>query len=254
MPALFSVAMFFQDEVNLAHDVHSLMIAEWIIAGFVLLVLLGLLGAVVGVYLLVRKVEKKIEATTKTIQARAMPLIGQGQNIMGKVQEIVADLKPKIASVTDDVTHMSGVVKSKVDEIGEVVTKVVGEVSGTVTKVVGEVSETVTQVNGTVQDVNGKTKSQVQRVNGIVSDALAATENASRSIQHGIQVPIQKIVGWVATAKTSIEQLGDRMPFLNQMMGNKPEPKSSSTRPGTARPATTGGPALVSSTSTTDKF
>ena len=223
MAALSAFAMFFQDDLNLARDVHSLMIAEWIIAICILLVILGLIGAAIAILVVIRNVERKVENVTKTVQAKALPLVAQGQELMGKVQEIVADLKPKIASVSSDVQHMSGVVKTKVDEVGVVVTKVVGEVSDTVTK-----------VNGTVQDVNGKTQEQVQRVNGMVSEALTTTEHMSRSIQHGIRVPVQKVVGWVAAAKAGIETLADRVPFLHQWA---PKPETSST----AGPRTTTG-------------
>ncbi len=233
MPALSTVAMFFQDTTSLASDVHSLMIAEWIIAVCILLVILGLIGAIIAVYLIVRNVQKKVDNVTKTVQARAMPLIGQGQDLLTKVQEIVGDLKPKIASVSGDVTHISGVVKEKVDEISVTVTKVVGEVSETVTKVTGQVGETVTkvsgqvgetvtQVNSTVQDVNGKTQAQVARVNGMVSEVLTSTEQVSRSIQHGIRVPVDKMVGWVALAKAGLESLAAKTPF-----GSKPAPRRS---------------------------
>ena len=242
MPALSAVAMFFQDDVTLAHDVHSMMIAQWIIAICILLVILGLVIALFAVLAIVRSVEKKVENATKTVQSKALPLVAQGQDLLSKVQEIVADLKPKIASVstsvesmvtdikpkvasvTSDVQHMSGVVKEKVDEVSvtftkvvgqvtETVNKVTGEVGETVTKVTGQVGDTVTKVNGTVQDVNGKTQAQVARVNGMVSDVLTSAEHVSKSIQHGIRVPIDKMVGWVAAAKTGFENLTDKLPF-----------------------------------------
>ena len=241
MSALSALTMFFQDSVTLASDVHSLVIAEWIIAICVLLVVVGLVVAAITVLALIRNVEKKVNIVTKSVESKATPLIAQGQELLTKVKEIVADLQPKIASVstdvqhtvadlkpkieavTSDVQHMSGVVKSKIDEI-----------SGTVTKIVGEVSETVTQVNGTVQDVNGKTQAQVGRVNGMVSEALNTTEHVSRSIQHGVRVPIEKVVGWVAAAKVGIDNLGDRVPFLGQMMGKKAQPTRTKSTQSTA--------------------
>ncbi len=252
MPALSTVAMFFQDTASLASDVHSLMIAEWIIAICIVLVILVIAGAAIAAYVAIKNVQKKVENATKTVQARAMPLIGQGQDLLAKVQDIVGDLKPKIASVSGDVTHMSGVVKAKVDEISvavskvtadvtETVHKVSGQVGETVVKVSGQVGETVTQVNSTVQDVNGKTKAQVERVHGLVSEALNTTEEVSRSIQHGIRVPVDKIASWVIAAKNGIEGVVAKTPF-----GQKPEKP----RPGSVTPIRTttvapGGPPFV---------
>lgn len=213
MPALSAFAMFLQDNGTLASDVHSMMIAQWIMAAFCVLLILGLLGAVVAVMVVVGKVKKQVNALTKTVEAKAMPLVAQGQDIAGKVQEIIADLKPKIASVSSDVTHISSVVKNKVDEAGQ----------------------TFTQVNSTVQDVNVKSKAQVARVNGMVSEALTTTEQISRSIQHGIQVPIQKIAGWVAAAKSGIETLSERIPFLHHVA-----PPMRPSQPGAGGPGRTG--------------
>lgn len=263
MPALSIVAMLFQDTASLASDVHSLMVAEWIIAIFCLLVIVAVLGAAIAGYVAVKSVQKKIDAVTKTVQARATPLIGQGQDLLAKVQGIVGDLQPKIASVSGDVTHISGVVKEKVDEIsvviskvsadvtdtvhkvtnqvGETVDKVSNQVGETVVKVSGQVGETVTQVNSTVQDVNGKTKAQVARVNGIVSEALNATEQVSHSIQHGVRVPIDKIASWVFAARNGIEGLVAKTPF-----GHKAEPhRSAGVTPIRTTTVAPGGPPFV---------
>ena len=227
MPALAATAFFFQDNVGLAQDVHNLVIAEWIIAICILIILLGIIGAILGAYLAIKNVQRKIAAITKDAQNKAMPLVAQGQDLVGKVQEIVGDLKPKIASVSSDVTHISGVVRAKIDEAGQTFSKV---------------NETVGQVNGTVQDVNGKAKSQVQRVNGMVTDALTTTEHVSQQIQHGIKVPVQKIAGWVAAAKVSLESLAARTPFASYFTTTSPRTSSGPRKATTVAP---GGPPFV---------
>ncbi len=240
MPTLSAVAMFFQDNGTIASDVHSIMIAQWIMAAFCVLLILALLGAAIAVMMIVGKVKKQVNDLTKTVEAKAMPLIAQGQDIAAKVNDVIGDLKPKIArvtsdlepkiaSVTSDVQHISALVRSKVDEAGT----------------------TFTQVNSTVQDVNTKSKAQVQRVNGMVSEALTTTEHVSRSIQHGIKVPIVKITEWVAAAKAGIEGLADRIPFLHHVAPPMRSGSAGTTRTGSrpmsapgpvpVRPATTGG-------------
>ncbi len=197
MPSLLpSMALFLQDNASMASDLHLIMIFEGIIAICILLIIVG---AIVGALVVVNKVSKLSRDAQKTAQ----PLIAKSQELVGHVTGIVADLRPKIAtisadlqpkiaSVSSDVQHISGVVRGKVDEI----------------------SQTVTKVNDTVQDVNGKTQQQVQRVNGMVSEALTTTEHVSRSIQHGIRVPVAKVVGWVAAAKAGLETLAARSPFM----------------------------------------
>ena len=214
MPALPLTAFFFQDAAASGTDVHLIMIAVWIIAICILLVILGV---VVGALIAVSKITKLV----KTTEAKAQPLIGKGQEIAGHVNEIISDLKPKIASisadlqpkiasVTSDVQHISGVVRSKVDEAGQTFTRV---------------NETVQGYNETAKDVNSKTKAQVQRVNGMVSDALTTTEHVSKQIQHGIRVPVEKVASWVTAAKIGIEHLsetlGARIPFLRHDPGPK---------------------------------
>ncbi len=198
-----SAFLLFQDAAASASDVHLIMIAVWIIA---IILLVVILGVIVGALYAVSAVKK----IANDAQKKAQPLISKGQEIAGHVNEIVldlkpkiaavtADLQPKIASVTSDVQHISGVVRSKIDEAGQ----------------------TFSNVNDTVQDVNGKTKAQVQRVNGMVSEALTTTEQVSRSIQHGIKVPVQKIAEWVGVAKVSIENLSSKVPFLHSTHSGK---------------------------------
>lgn len=252
MQSLAAVAIVLQDNSTLIADVHSLMVAQWIMAICILVVVAGLLLAVLAAIVVVRVLQKKVEKLSKEARSKAMPLIGQGQQILGKVQEIVTDLKPKIASVTTDVTHMTGkvkgevdhitgVVKEQVDHINGIVTGQVDHINGIVTAKSDEISDTVTRFNSTVQDVNGKTHEHVQRVNGIVSEALTTTEQVSRSIQQGIRVPVDKIVGWVSNAKSGIESFADRVPFLSQMMQGEEEVVVVETTVVSAVPVTPGG-------------
>ncbi len=244
MGALHLPAMIlFQDAASMASDVHIIMICEAVLTAIVVILLLGVLVAGVVIYAKVNKLTKAIDAKSQPLLAQATPLIAKGKEIAGNVNDIVADLKPKIAavtadlqpkiaavtadlqpkiaSVTSDVQHISSVVRSKVDELG-----------GTVSKA----NQTALGYMDTAQDVNQKAKGQVARVNDMVSDALTTTQHVSKQIQHGIRVPVEKIASWVTAAKIGIENLAEKVPFLNQAMGgpgNAPKrPGSTSSRPG----------------------
>ncbi len=240
MGALHLPAMLlFQDAASMTNDVHIIMICEFVLTAIVVLLLLGILVGGLIVYAKINKLVKQVDAKAQPLIAQATPLIGKGKEIAAHVNEIVADLKPKIAavtsdlqprikavtadlqpkiaSVTSDVQHIASVVRSKVDEAGQTFTRL---------------NQTVQGYNETAQDANVKAKGQVERVNGMVSEALTTTQHVSKQIQHGIKVPIEKIASWVTAAKIGIEKLSDRIPFLN---GDPPSrsagPRSASTGP-----------------------
>lgn len=222
MPALHLSALFlFQDAAASASDVHLIMIAVWIIAILLLLVILGVaIGALIAV--------SKISKIAANAEKKAQPLISKGQEIAGHVNEIVSDLKPKIAAVSSDLQPKIAAVTSdlqpKIASISGDVTRISADaarISALVRSKVEEFGPTVSHVNETVQgftetakDANVKAKGQVERVNHLVSDALTTTQQVSKQIQHGIKVPVEKIATWVTAAKLSIEHLSDRFPFL----------------------------------------
>ena len=227
MGAVHLAAMLlFQDAASMANDVHLIMICEIVLTAIVVLLLLGIAVAGLVIYSKVNALVKTVDAKAQPLLAQATPLIGKGKEIAGNVNEIIADLKPKIAavsadlqpkiaavtsdlqpkiaSISADVQHISSVVRSKVDEAGATFTKV---------------NQTVQGYTETAQDVNVKAKDQVQRVNGMVSEALTTTQQVSKQIQHGIKVPVEKIAGWVTAAKNGIENLADKVPFFTHSAG-----------------------------------
>ena len=240
----FPAMLLLQDAGTMANDVHLIMICEVILTAIVVILLLAILIGGIWAAVKVSALVKAADAKAQPLLAQATPLIAKGKEIAGHVNEIVADLKPKIAavsadlqpkiaaitsdlqpkiaSVSSDVQHISSVVRSKIDEAGLTFTKV--------NQTVEKVNETVQGYNQTAQDVNVKAKGQVERVNGMVSEALTTTQNVSKQIQHGIKVPIEKIASWVTAAKIGIENLSDKIPFLNS---NQP---GGGRKPGGSRP------------------
>lgn len=220
--------LLFQDAVaSTASDVHLIAIFTGVIAICIVLVILVVAVGALVAYSKISKLSRDVSRLSKEAQAKAQPLITKGQQIAGHVNDIVGDLKPKIASISSDLQpkiasissdaqHISSIVRSKVDEVGQTFTKV---------------NHTVQEVNGTVQDVNSKTKDQVERVNGMVSEALTTTQQVSKQIQHGIRVPVEKIASWVTAAKIGIENLADKLPFLPSMQPERPSQSRSGSGP-----------------------
>lgn len=239
LPAL----LLLQDAGTMTNDVHVIMICEIVLTAIVVVLLLGIAIAGLVIYSKINHLIKTADAKAQPLIAQATPLVAKGKEIAGHVNDIVADLKPKIAavsadlqpkiaavtadlqpkiaSVSADVQHISSVVRSKVDEAGTTFS---------------QVNQTVQGYNETAQDVNVKAKGQVARVNEMVGEALTTTQHVSKQIQHGIKVPIEKIASWVTAAKIGIENLSDKLPFLNQQQPG---------RTGAARPAAGARPGPV---------
>lgn len=192
MPIVSSLCVALQDPVHASGtQIDLLTIFVGIIALFFLLLMIGMAIGAWQAVKAIKKVEAKIDSLEKRGEAILADATAKAQPFIDKAHAIMEDLQPKIKSVTDDVQHISQVVRSKVDEVGA----------------------TVSQVNGTVQDVNAKTRNQAQRVDGIVTNALTATHDISNKIQAGIRYPINQVAGWVAGLKTGLETLAQRSPL-----------------------------------------
>ena len=205
MPHLLSPAMFlFQDTAGSSQDLHLIMIFTGVIAGCIALVLLGTaIGAIV--------VSSKLSKISKEAQAKAQPLISKGQELLGHTNQIVADLKPKIAAISSDLQPKLAVISSDVQHI-----------SGVARAKTDQVAATVSQLSETVQDTNVKTREQVTRVRGMVSEALDATHDVQRTVQSGIKAPIRQLAGIIAGLRVGLETLADRSPFIKQKTGPRP--------------------------------
>ncbi len=236
-----TATLLLQDTVSLATDVHWIMICEIVLTVIVVALLLGVLIGGLVVYSKINKLVKQVDTKAQPLLAQATPLIGKGKEIAAHVNDIVADLKPKIAAVTSDLQPKIAAVTADLQPKIASVSSDVQRISSLVRSKVEEAGQTFTQVNQTVQgynetaqDVNVKAKGQVERVNGMVSEALTTSQHVSKQIQHGIKIPIEKIASWVTAAKTGIEQLSEKFPFLNQVGSSRPAsgPTAAGSRPG----------------------
>ena len=183
MPVLNSLALAMlqgSTDAFSAHDVHLIMI-------FMAVIMVALVGQAVGVFIagaFAAKLFHKVEKLGESFDEKAAP-------ILQKSSELLNELAPKVRSISENVDQMSYTMRAKVDEIGE----------------------TVSQINRTVQDVNERSKMQVSRVNGIVTEALDATEDISRTVQQGIRVPVRQVMGIIAGVKAGLETLLEKSPF-----------------------------------------
>ncbi|MES2394057.1 MAG: hypothetical protein V4555_20655 [Acidobacteriota bacterium] len=183
MPSLGGLTLAFwqanADAVS-AHDVNVIKWCAIVIAGALVVQAIGVMVAAgFGAKLLHR-----LDKLSCAFDEKTTPLVN-------KTTALIDDLSPKVRSISENVEQISYTVRAKVDEV----------------------SVTVSEVNRTVQDINGRTRVQVARADEIVTEAMIATEDISRTVQSGIRVPIRQVAGIVAGVKAGIETLLAKSPF-----------------------------------------
>ncbi|ADW68043.1 hypothetical protein [Granulicella tundricola] len=131
------------------------------------------------------KAQKRAMEIVEEVRAKALPLIDKSHGLVEKSQALMADLTPKIQTITANVEQVSTIIKDKVVEF----------------------EPTVSAANATVQDANAKTHQQIIRVNGMVTSALNATAELASTIHEGIRTPAREIAGVVSGLKAGIDSL-----------------------------------------------
>ena len=188
MPVLNGAAVvLLQDAEFTRHDVHLAMIFLFVIA--LVLVLQAMAVVVGGVF--AAKLMVRMKGVVDRMERKTGP-------ILDKTNLMLQDLGPKVQTITDKVQSL---------------TENAEQISSTVRVKVDELGVTVSELNETVREMNVRTAMQVARVDGIVSDALHATEEISKTVQDGIKGPVRQIAGIVAGVKAGIETLVARSPF-----------------------------------------
>lgn len=185
MPVLSGAAVFFyQSTAELTgRDIHWAMIFLAIIASAMVAQAAGvLIGAAFGAKLL-----HKVNVIANIVETKTGPILDQTNGIL-------QELGPKVKRVGDNVELMSSTARVKVEELGV----------------------TMTELNETMREINGRTRVQVRRADNIVSDALHATEEVSKSVQHSIKGPVKQVAGVVAGVKAAIDTLVARSPFKSR--------------------------------------
>lgn len=253
MAAHLVVAMWFQgtDVAASSDTIKVIMWAVCIIALGSLAQLLFFVGAGIAAF-------KAYTSATKALtemKGRAYPLIGSVQGVVEDVRPkvvsitesvrgIMEDARPKVASVTENVRSIvddaTPKIKAMTDDVKTISSNFV-DTSVTIKEKAKEIADNVSQ---TVDDANQKTRAQVGKVDHMVSSAFTATGEVAAKIHHGIKVPVNEVVGWVNGAKASLDKF---------MSHQKSEPKatetldSGSARTSASSSGRTAGPNLVES-------
>lgn len=250
MSAHLAAAMWFQGADYASSD--SIKVLTWavcIIAFCSFVQFLVFVGAAIGAL----KAYKSATKALTEMKGKAYPLIGTVQgmvedvrpkvvSISESVKGIMEDARPKVASVTENVRSIVEDATPKAKAVTENVKTISNNLVDTSVTIKEKAKEIADNVSQTVDDANQKTRAQVGKVDHMVSSAFTATGEVAAKIHHGIKVPVNEVVGWVNGAKASLDKF---------MSHQKAAPKSSGTdTPGSASGSSsvrTAGPSLVDS-------
>jgi hypothetical protein len=132
-----------------------------------------------GMFLALRKTQKKVEDMIDEARAHLLPTIASSRalidNLGPKVTFAVNDLMPKLKTISSDLVETTGLVRREAEN-----------------------------VKVAMDEVLGRTRGQAARVDGMVTGTLNGVEHAATTIQNGVSIPLKKLSGWVAAAQAGL--------------------------------------------------
>jgi methyl-accepting chemotaxis protein len=144
-------------------------------------------GILLGMFLALIKMKKKIEDVIDEARVHLLPTIATSRTLVEdlgpKITAAVNDLAPKLKTISSNVVETTSLVRREAENI-----------------------------KGAVDEVVGRSRNQAARVDGLVTGTLNGVEHATTTIQNGVQIPIRKISGWVAGLKAGVDVLFHKKP------------------------------------------
>jgi len=131
-------------------------------------------GAMIGIWLAVRKIPAQIEAVRADVKQRLDPLAQS-------VTEIVSNAREPLRTITSNLADISKILRERTADVDELVAELV--------------------------DVS---RAQVIRVDQMVSDLVEKVETTSDAVQRGVLVPMQEVSAVIAGMRAGLEFLFSR--------------------------------------------
>ena len=123
----------------------------------------------VALYLAVRKTSARIEALAGEVKTRALPTIEQANSLM-------VDLRPKIETMTSNLTDTSNVVRAQMNRIDATMGDVLDRTRLQVIRADELLSKTMDRVEETTDMVHKTVISPVRQVSGLIQGLSAGME------------------------------------------------------------------------------
>jgi ABC-type transporter Mla subunit MlaD len=131
-------------------------------------------GAMIGIWLAVRKIPGQVEAVRTDVKQRLDPLVES-------VTEIVSNAREPLRTITSNLADISKMLR-----------------------------ERTTDVDALVAELVDKSRLQVIRVDQMVSDLVTKVETTADAVQRGVLAPVQEVSAVIKGMRAGLEFLFSR--------------------------------------------
>jgi hypothetical protein len=126
-------------------------------------------GILVGLYLAVRKSSAKMEALATDFKSKALPTMETAQNML-------VELRPRIETLTANVSESSTVVRNQINRL-----------------------------DATMTDILDRTRLQVIRADELLNRTMDRVEETSEVVHKTVVSPLRQVNGFMAAISTGVE-------------------------------------------------
>lgn len=126
-------------------------------------------GLLAALYLAVRKTSARLEGLANQVTDKALPALETSQSIL-------ADLRPKIQAISDNVMEATSTVRSQVQRVDTTLTELTDRTRLQVIRADEMVTRTLDRVEATSQVVTKTVTSPVRHVSGVIQGITAGVE------------------------------------------------------------------------------
>jgi ABC-type transporter Mla subunit MlaD len=131
-------------------------------------------GAMLGLWLAIRKIPGQVEALSKDVKQRLDPLAQS-------LAEIVDNAREPLRTISTNLADISGMLRERTSDVDSLLAEVVD-----------------------------KSRAQVIRMDQMVSDLVQKVETTSEAVQRGVLVPIQEVSAVVKGMRAGLDFLFSR--------------------------------------------
>jgi hypothetical protein len=146
----------------------NLLLAFIIVAAAAIVIQAGIL---VGMFVVMRRSSTRMEALANEIKGKVLPTVGT-------VQAMIAEYRPKIGTVVQNVEQTSTMVRGQMSRIDE-----------------------------TMNDILDRTRLQVIRADEIISRGMDRVEQTTETVQRAVTTPVKKMSGVVQGVSAGFDYL-----------------------------------------------
>ncbi|MBV9574402.1 MAG: hypothetical protein JOY93_10135 [Acidobacteriales bacterium] len=133
-------------------------------------------GILVAMYLTVRKLAALGENLANQVKDKALPLIDTGQGIANKANGMLAEYKPKIDGMIENVSETITTVRAQIERI-----------------------------DGALTEIVDRTRLQVIRADDMMSHTMDKIEKTGETVQNTVLSPVRHISGLFHGVSTGVE-------------------------------------------------